>query len=53
MIKFIVYQTKLLDNKLTFELWDSYDEYDTAMEIAETYPNMVVMPFDDEDPDEE
>lgn len=52
MIQFVVYQTKIKDNKLTFEFWDSYDEYDVAMQVAGEGSNMVVIPFDDDDDDD-
>ena len=51
MIIFVVYETKLIDNKLTFEFLDSFDQYDDAKEEAESGPNRVVIPFDDDDED--
>lgn len=53
MIQFVVYQTKLKDNKLTFEFCSSYDEYDEAMKVANTCPNTIVIPFDDDDDDDD
>ena len=52
MISFVVYQTKLIDNKLTFEYCASYDEYDEALEVANTSNDLIVIPFDDEDEDD-
>ena len=49
MIMFIIYQTKLVDNKLTFEYFGASEEYDTAMKIAESGKNMIVIPFDSDD----
>lgn len=58
MIKFIVYQTiQQPDDKLTFELYGSYDEYYEA-EVAITEScidpsTMTIMPYDDDDDEED
>ena len=52
MINFIVYETKIKDNKLTFEYWDSFDEYDDAVKVTESNPNTIVVPFDTDDDDD-
>ena len=49
MIIFVVYQTKIVDNKLTFDFWESFDSYDDAKELAESQPNCIICPFDDDD----
>jgi hypothetical protein len=53
MIKFVVYETKIKDNKLTFEFYGSYDEYyEAEVAIAESNidpSSMTIMPYDDDD----
>ena len=50
MIKFNVYQTKRLpDGTLSFQLRASFNDYDTARRVANKFPSADVMPYDDED----
>ena len=50
MIKFNVYQTKRQpDGSLSFELYATYDDYDTAHRVADKHPSMGAIPFDDEE----
>ena len=51
MISFVVYQTKIVNNKLTFEYCTQYDEYDDAVKAAESSNDLIVIPFDDDDGD--
>ena len=53
MIIFVVYKTVIVDSKLTFQFMDSFEQYDDAKEAAESEPNTIVIPFDDDDGDEE
>lgn len=57
MIQFVVYQTKISNNKLTFEFYGSYDEYYEA-EVAITESmldpsTMTIMSYDDDDDEED
>ena len=52
MIIFVVYKTRIQDNKLTFEFWSSYDSYDDAKEMAESEKDMIIVPFDEDDWDD-
>ena len=53
MIIFVVYTTEIVDNKLKFNFMDSYEQYDDAVSVAESIQNAIVVPFDDDDNDEE
>ena len=48
MIMFVVYETKIVDSKLTFEFLEWFPSYDDAKEEAESAPHRIVMPFDDD-----
>ena len=48
---FVVYETKIVNEKLTFEFIDWFEQFDDAKEVAESAANRVVIPFDDDDGD--
>ena len=53
MIIFVVYETKLIDSKLTFQFLESFEQYDDAKDMAEAGPHRVVIPFDDDDTEDD